>query len=304
MYILFVSALTAIMTSCNSQDIYYDDSNSDLDITADINNPNIDNITQKARFEAGDTIGVYMVDYLNGEPDKIGSMNYFMNEIHIFDGNYWKSPSTFLTLTDPYTLADAYAYYPYDQEMSRTWDKINLEAYPFVVQENQRNSIKNNDFLWAKYETISTSNTTIKFSFKHLLSKMIINVSSNGENIDIDSFLINNTTCNCTINMNNGKVTPSSKTVTIKPYQERTNGDYDNRLSAILIPQTIQKDSPLFLLNVDNNIYAYILEEDINLEQGNVYEFNMVVNTKDSRSRRTIGGIIYNTIKVNKVYSY
>lgn len=295
--ILFISALILIITSCSNQDIYYNDSNTDLDIIGDN--------TQKAKFANGDTIGVYLVDYLNGNPDKIGSVNNFMNEVFIFDGNYWRNSGPELTLTDPYTVADAYAYSPYDKEMNRTWDKVNLAIYPFMVQEDQESSLKESDFLWAKYDNISTTNTVIKFSFKRLLSKIIINISSNGENIDIDSFSIKNLIANCTINMNNGKVTAKEKIVSIKPYKEvEVKNNFDNIVSAIVVPQTIKKDTPLFYVNIDNKTYAYILDQDINLEQGNAYEFNMNIDIQNSRSIDSEDKIVYKTIQVNKIYNY
>lgn len=304
-YILFISVLSSIMISCNNQDIYGNDSNSGLNISAEINNPDIDNIVQKTRFEVDDTIGVYMVDYLNGNPDKIGSINNFMNEMYVFDGHYWRNSNSQLTLTDPYTLADAYAYYPYDKEMSGTWDKLNLEVYPFEVESNQQNTLKKSDFLWAKYDAISATNTTIKFSFKRLLSKIIINISSNNENTDIDSFFIRNLITNCTIDMNNGKVIAKDKILPIKPHQEtEINSNLENTVSAIVIPQNIKKDTPLFYITINNKMYAYISDQDFSLEQGYAYEFNLDINILDTRSINDNDNVIYKPIHISNIYNY
>lgn len=303
-YYLFGAILLLITVSCseNSDDCNF---STDISILANIEDSYLNDGSHKTIFESGDAIGVYMVDYENDMPQKIGTPNNFMNVEYVLNNSYWSNPSNNnLQLTNPYSMSEVYAYYPYDSEMGTTTAKNNLEAYPFSVKTDQSNSLSENDFLWAKYDSIYIGNTVACLTFKHLLSKMTINIVINDYNYNVNDILILNIQTSCKINMNNGDVIANGNINQIIPYIEPNPiNKFENTLNAIVIPQTIVKGTPLFSIPNNGITYVYTTDEDLYFKQGTAYEFNMVIGgTDDNRNlvdRRE--NVVYKEISIEKI---
>lgn len=278
-----------LSTSCsNDSDRENIETKTRLNISAYINDSYSSYKTSKVFFQPDDLIGLYLVDYLDGIPQKIGSINNFMNSCYIYTGNYWHSnDGDNLYLTDNTTVADLFAYFPYDYEMSREDSKRNLSAYPFSVGQDQRDLSISNDFLWAKSSQVSVVNANIQLEFKHLLSKIIINILIDDSSNTANSLYIHNLTKDATINMNTGIVTPIGKNTIITPYEEmQTNPKFDKTYSALVIPQSIQAGTALFSIEIDKQTFTFLTEETLILQQGTLYTFNLIVS-KASLDGRT-----------------
>lgn len=303
-YYLLGTTLLLIASSCskNSDDCSF---SSSIDLLTDINNSYPNEGSHKTKFESGDTIGVYMVDYENGVPQKIGTFNNFMNVDYVLNNNYWNSPSNNnLALTNPYSMSEVYAYYPYDSEMGKSSSKSNLEAYPFNLKTNQSNSLLESSFLWAKYDSVYIGNTIARLSFKHLLSKMTINIVSNDSNYNVNDILIQSLQTSCKINMNDGIVTVNGNVNQIIPYIEPTPIEgFENTLGAIVIPQTIVKGTPLFSIPNNGSLYIYTTDQDLNFKSGTAYQFNMVIGNTDPKNYTKVSSdnIFYKEISVENI---
>lgn len=302
-YVILVAVLTLVTVSCNKNNDC--DISSNISLLANIENSYPDEGTHKTMFESGDIIGIYLVDYENGVPQEIGTYNNYMNEEYVLNDSHWNNFSNNnLTLTDPYTMANMYAYYPYDSQMGIAADKRDLEAYPFSSHTDQSTSLHKSTFLWAKYDSIYIGNTVAKLTFNHLLSKVSINIVSNDSGYNEKDILIENLQTKSVINLNNGKVTANGGINNIIPYIEPVPVDgFENTLSAIVIPQTIAKGTALFSIPNNGILYVYTAEEDLNFKQGTAYQFNMVIGTADPKRvlKTSEGNVIYQEISVAKI---
>lgn len=260
-----------------------------LNIVAYINDSYASERVSKTLFQSNDLIGLYLVDYIDGKPQKVGAVNNFMNSCYIYTDNYWQSnEGENLYLTDNTTIADLYGYFPYDYEMSRVASKKDLTAYPFSVHQDQRDSSVSNDFLWGKSLNISAANANIQFEFKHLMSKIIINVLIDNDSKTGNSLHIHNLIKDATIDMNTGIVTPTGKSAIITPYEEtQAYSKFDKTYSAIVIPQSVQAGTALFSIEFDNQTLTFLTEDTLILQQGFSYTFNLTVTNAfiDNRTK-------------------
>lgn len=226
-------------------------------------------------FGIGDEIGVYPVYFIGGSEGVLGDIANKMNIRYRFDGAKWaNNDDENYLLTDGSSLA-IYAYYPYDPQMSAKEDKLNLQQYPFDVSGDQ--SVLAKDFLWAKSVLNDLpSGNRANFVFRHLLSKIVINISS-GSTV-IQDVSVHNTITSCTINMRNGDVTVSDKNDIIQavPHDLPEEG-YDVTFEAILIPQQLVSGTTVLLINTDAGYTFFNLPSDLNLLSGSIYTFNLTL---------------------------
>lgn len=285
----FVILLSAIFNySCSAEDPFIDDNlrRKKILIGASIYKEENKKRIAGSGFESGDRIGVYVVDNINGNPGTIGLYNNAINIQHMYDGNNWKTMiGEELYWTNPTTNADIYAYYPYDSEMSKFPDKINLSAYPYKVNENQQESFTTNDFLWAKATNIYPTEDKINLSFSHSLSKIKINLTSDTElpeNV-FSSLLIHNLRNNSSININTGTATVSGQATVIVPYKEINAGN-KTTFHAIIIPQSIVKGTPLFSIEINGEKFIFEIDSDLEFKPQKEYQFDLTINETNIRT--------------------
>lgn len=235
----------------------------------------------KEEFTQGDEIGLFLVDYANDSPGILGeaSTTRAGNVKYIFDGTFWYAePGKDIFLEDNYS--DLYVYYPYDEELTQTPGKTDLDAYPFTIQPDQRISSEQSDFLWSKTEQLSASNNRAVIIFRHLMSRCEINLKFNSEeNLSWDPDLtIYNTQINSTIDLRVGKVTAIGGSQAIKPSVNlNTKPGFDITYDAIILPQVIPSGTPLFTVNNGSEILQYETEREIVIKPQGLYTFNLTV---------------------------
>ena len=123
-------------------------------------------------FVTGDRMGIYIVDYEDGQPGQIGTDNRASNIIYTFDGESyrWTAPTT-VYWRDETTPVDVYGYYPAANYISAP------TAYRFEVSRNQNeqregemSNYEASDFLWGKTAGTAPTSETIIVQYRHRLA--------------------------------------------------------------------------------------------------------------------------------------
>lgn len=222
-------------------------------------------------FEAGDAIGLYAVEWLNGTqyPLQVGG-NYLNNEIVSFNGTVWIPQRTLYWSENP---CDFYAFYPFQSQIG------SIEKYPFSLATDQNgNGYEASDLLYAKTENVSHSNGPVNLHFRHMLSKLVVVVLKGadfeGEIPDDIVAHVYNTTNDCTVNWITGSVEKnplgSKPTITMKKVS-------NERFEAVLVPQNIERRTPLIELSMGG--IAYLLETSLSFRPGYVHTITVTLNT-------------------------
>ena len=126
-------------------------------------------------FEAGDEIGVYVVNYVGGAAGTLqGSGNHADNAKFTYDAGTW-TPETAIYWQDEETKADFYVYYP--RVASPT-----VTGQVFSVREDQSTveAYKASDFLWGKTEGAAPSEEAVNVTVRHALSCVRVKVTPGG----------------------------------------------------------------------------------------------------------------------------
>lgn len=250
-------------------------------LTADIHQQYVTR-TSDGGFASDDQIGVFVVNYENGEPQPLKANGNYADNVrftyHAENGKwvgsyqlYWK---------DKNTQADAYGYYPFDADLS------SVEAYPFTIQTNQSATVQDktitgyeaSDFLWAKAENVAAG-TPIYLKHHHMMAGVEVNLVDGigfgqGEWTGLEkSVLVQNTVTATTINIGNGEVTLSGSDVnTIKPQQRNSTW------RAVVAPQAVSADKTLLSITVDGISYDFQRSEEMIYYPGKLHKFTIAVN--------------------------
>lgn len=193
-------------------------------------------------FERNDRIGLYIADAK--EPLELAG-NLVNNEALTFDGNKWEAGRTLYWDDGSY---NAYAYYPYMQDVTSVTDQ------PFSVSTDQSTQktatalggYEASDLLFATTKDVKASDSPVRLTFKHIMSKLKIRLIK-GEDFEGDmpttaKVYIHNTVPTATIDLQAGVATRYVKGTrqTIVAHQ-----DGDTSYSAIIVPQRIDNRQPL-----------------------------------------------------------
>jgi len=237
----------------------------------------------KSSFDEEDRLGIFQVEYINGLPGTLGDLlnpgGY--NVPYMYADSRWQPAGDREILLDD-TFSDLYFYFPYDAGIGVDAARRNLSAYPFSIAEDQRVSVENSDFLWARVEQVSSRVPVVNVVVQHLMSRCEINLRFRDmeEMPDDPDLVIHNTLDQCTINLRNGAVTPLQYESPIIPHRvSQTTEGFDFTYEAILVPQLIPEDTPLFSVTVNNEILIFETEYTVELESGKSYVFNMTVSS-------------------------
>ena len=281
---IFAISVLMVMAACTEHTALETVTQGDvMDLRAEINQQYITRASDGG-FADGDQIGVFVVNYKDGEPQALKPTGNHADNVRFtcdeatgkWTGSYqlyWK---------DKQTPIDAYGYYPFDPDLSNTM------AYPFGVQKNQRDLMntgrrlsgyEQSDFLWAKQEGVIPTSGAVTLQHHHLMAgiKVILEEGlgfDGGEWDDIQkTVLIENTILQSSINMQTGTVSllSGSATEAIIPQQ---NG---NTYRAIVIPQTVSADKSLVTITVDNKTYRFTRPEAMVFYPGKLHQFTFNV---------------------------
>uniref|UniRef100_UPI0040266793 fimbrillin family protein n=1 Tax=Prevotella sp. TaxID=59823 RepID=UPI0040266793 len=236
-------------------------------------------------FELGDRIGLYVADAK--EPLELAG-NLVNNEALTFDGNKWEAGRTLYWDEGTY---NAYAYYPYMQDVTSVTDQ------PFSVSTDQSTrktatalgGYEASDLLFATTKDVKASDSPVRLTFKHIMSKLKIRLIK-GEDFEGDmpttaKVYIHNTVPTATIDLQAGVATRYVKGTrqTIVAHQ-----DGDTSYSAIIVPQRIDNRQPL--VEVEMMGVSYLFESKFLFKPGTEHLVNLVISENPDKVKINIGG--------------
>ncbi|GEM_PF-1465390 len=281
--IIYLSGLISVFFLISCRDSDRDSLTAGLTLTAGIESPAPAQPASvfKNTFLPDDEIGIYLVGYQNGMPGELGNIA----DAATMNIKYSPDPGNGFWYADDgreiyyRTDADVYAYYPYDEEMSRAEGKTNLTAYPFQLETDQRSQLNGNDFLWARVQQLSVSNFRAGLLFNHVMSMVEINLRfENGTTANANDLIIHNTQIMASINLRTGTATASGNVQQVLPYiNPAVTPGYDVTYHAILVPQTIAAGTSLFTLSAGESRVVYEAEQEITLNPSAIHPFNLRV---------------------------
>lgn len=298
--ILLLTVCGLVLAACADQDLVQQETGSGeaIELRAEISQQ----YTTRANdggFADGDQIGVYIVNYkVSPDPSQGGEMlpdalkptgNHADNVRFTYDEATGKWTGSYqIYWKDKTTPIDAYGYYPFDAELSSAL------AYPFSVQQNQRDPMKTgrklsgyeqSDFLWAKKEGVLPTAGVITLQHHHLMSGIKV-ILTEGEWFDDGEWnnlektvLVENTITESTINLQTGTVDvlsgSSVKTITPLALGRGVGGEASFR--AIVIPQTVAAENNLFSITVGGKSYQFKRQESMVYYPGKLHQFTFEV---------------------------
>ena len=170
-------------------------------------------------FEAGDSFGIYAVEYVGDTPAPVQlSGNWANNSKSTYDGKVWTVSPKIWWKDD--ARFDVIAYYPYDPEPQ------SVDDYIFEVKADQRtDGFTLSDLMWAKARGVEKTGGDIELNFKHKLSRLDINLIKGedyeGELPATAEVRIMNTVTTASMDLERGEIekNPYGTTGTIKAHQ-------------------------------------------------------------------------------------
>lgn len=241
--------------------------------------------TTSTDFERNDRIGLYVADAKL--PLELAG-NLVNNEALTFDGNKWEAGRTLYWDEGTY---NAYAYYPYMQDVTSVTDQ------PFSVSTDQSTpktatalgGYEASDLLFATTKDVKASDSPVRLTFKHIMSKLKIRLIK-GEDFEGDmpttaKVYIHNTVPTATIDLQAGVATRYVKGTrqTIVAHQ-----DGDTSYSAIIVPQRIDNRQPL--VEVEMMGVSYLFESKFLFKPGTEHLVNLVISENPDKVKINIGG--------------
>lgn len=226
--------------------------------------------------------GLYMVNYLSGNPDKLLSAgNYVNNQLLTWANGTWQTSSP-IFWNDKDTRADFYAYAPY---VTKVEDAHNM---PFSVSLDQRTdaAFAQSDLLWGTVLGQSPTSTSFELMLQHQLSRLTVNIGADtgfeeGELQASDvSVTIGGTRTAAIFDLQTAAITlVDGSTADVHCH---SGGDFS--YTAILLPQQVPFAN---LIQVDWNGNKYTLQNTFLLEARKQYTLS--VKLKKTKSGFDIG---------------
>lgn len=233
-------------------------------------------------FEAGDKVSVWAVEYTTDEaPELQIGGNYLNNEVLTYDGSKWTGRTMYWSETP----CDFYAVYPSIQPSS-------VDSYIFEIAADQNSprteealgGYEVSDLLFAKTEGVKREDGKVSLTFKHMMSKCVVNVVKGpkfeGELPEDIAVHIYNTVTTADLNLANGSIEKyalgNRNTITMK----KVSAD---KFEAIVIPQNIERRTPLIEISMGG--IAYLLEYSLSFKPGYQHTINLTVNTSPDQEK-------------------
>ena len=222
-------------------------------------------------YEAGDQIGVYIVNYNNGMPEQLAaSGNHLDNTMYTYDGNTWETNRE-VYWKDATTPADFYCYYPYVSSVTNVNDlKISVQT-----DQSDMTAYKSSDFLWGKAENHKPSSKPVSITTRHKMSNILISLRPgkgytedelSAENISV---VITGIQTDASLNLATGAVTAEGNQNDIIPMKD--NGSW----KALVVPQDINNRD---LINVTVGETLYTLKQTVSFQSGKQHLCTLTVN--------------------------
>ena len=228
-------------------------------------------------FEDGDTIGLYAVEY-NGDEAlslQLGG-NYLNNEAVTKVDGVWTPARPIYWSENP---CDFYGIYPYQQLKG-----VKDITFDLPLDQQAEGGYEAADLLWAKTERVSREDGTVNLQFKHMMSRLVVEIER-GPNFegelpeDIVVHIYNTATTasvDWTIGSLEKHINSENKTINMRKVDGST-------FEAIVIPQFIERVTPLVEITMEG--IAYLLEESISLRPGYQHTITATLNTSPDQEK-------------------
>lgn len=233
-------------------------------------------------FADGDAIGLYVVDYVNGESGQLLPQgNHVNNMRHSYNAanNSWKGAST-IYWTDNRTPVDAYSYYPFREVVENPKTvKVDVPVRQDVREKNAAiSNYEAGDFLWAKTEKVNPGEL-IWLNYHHVMAGIKVCLVP-GTGFDADawnrlekSVQVEGMAPTATVSLLTGDVTTGSgEAVSIVPML-MNDGSY----RAVVAPQTVSAGETLLTITVDGASYFFKRETETQLLSRRLHSFTIEV---------------------------
>ena len=284
---LWVLMIACLWSSCRDEEFGTNGTGSKTPITlsGEIDQLYVSRVNDNG-FTDGDIMGVYIVDYEGSNPGTLqNSGNRGTNIKHTFDEEsyHWNSAYD-VYWKDNNTHIDVYGYYPFGSPSD-------VNAYPLTIQKDQDKAAEGgnlggyeaSDFLWGKVTDVAPTEKAIRLPLRHSLSNIRVTLKegegfAEGEWVNLEKdILVQNTVREGTVNLADGSVTLTTSEV---PETDIIPSRRTDEFRAIVLPQKMGANVPLFSITVDGVVYSYAKPEGLEYIQGKMHTFTIQVNKK------------------------
>ena len=275
--IFILAVATLLMASCDKESQSVASDPNQIRVSAGIGTR-----VSGAAFEAGDTFGLYAVEY-NGEAvlELQPSGNYLNNEAVVYDGAAWATARPLYWNANP---CDFYGIYPMQDlnSVETLFEVATDQSQP--TADGVLGGYEASDLMWAKAEKVSKDDGAVNLQFEHMMSRLVVEIergaSYEGELPKDIEVHIYNTATTALVDWRIGSLEKYlySPTKTIKMRQ--VDGD---TFDAILVPQFIERSTPLVEVTMEG--IAYLLEYDMSFRPGIQHTITVTLNTSPDQEK-------------------
>ncbi len=279
------ASIATIFSGCSEERFVVDGSTENvatINLTADYMTTS--RVTD-AGFADGDRMGIFIMDYENGEAKKMEATgNRADNVLFTYSEaeNKWNGFTTIYWKNNT-TPVDVVGYYPFDNNLQSVND------YTFSIAERQDKEATNgadggyesSDFLWAERRNVAPTSDEIHLLYNHIMAGITVRLVEGsgfqeGEWADATKQVwVDNTTLDASIDLTIGKVSPIAGNV--KKIIPLPSGD---EYRAVVVPQSVAANKPLIGINIDNVTYTRVIESEMNYIGGKMHTFTIEVNKR------------------------
>lgn len=276
-YITIIAALAALMSCQKETPANFQDNGQ---IRFEFGLPSTKATAEK--FEAGDNVSVWAVEYTSEEaPELQIGGNFLNNEMLTYDGSKWAGRTMYWSEKP----CDFYAVYPHIRPTS-------VESFIFEIAADQNSprtadalgGYEASDLLFAKAENVTRADGKVSLKFRHMMSKCVVNVIKGekfeGELPEDIAVHIYNTVTTADLNLANGSIEKyalgNRNTITMKKVAA-------DKFEAVVIPQNIERRTPLIEISMGG--IAYLLEYSLSFKPGYQHTINLTVNTSPDQEK-------------------
>lgn len=220
-------------------------------------------------FEAGDCIGLYVVNYNGTAAGSLGNTGNHVDNMRFTYNGTWV-PDVPIYWADNETHADFYLYYPYATVTSIT-------AHPFEVRADQsaEAAYKASDLMVGKTTNVAPSAGATVIPVNHVMSRIIISLAA-GNGFTAESLAaanvavkVNGVKCSSTVDIATGVVTPAGDATSVTPFF--SEGSY----KALIVPQTLAEGN-LITVTVDGRDFN--LKKAFTFESSKSHKFTVTLS--------------------------
>lgn len=255
-----------------------------INLSGSITQQNVTRASEQG-FATGDRMGIYIVDYVDGEAGQIGTDNRASNLIYTFDGDsyQWTSPIT-VYWRDDQTPVDVYGYYPSANYISDpSAYRFEVAADQNVQQEGEMSAYEASDFLWGKTAGTTPTAEIITVRYTHRLAGVRVQLLK-GEGLTDTEWqklprlvTVDNTVRTASIDLSTGTATPTGNYDRPIRMLEQ-NEDY----RAVVIPQIVAAEKALISVTIDGIAYSHQLTAPMKYQAGKLHNFTITVNKSEA----------------------